>query len=111
MRVKMKVKIVRTSEQVKRCYVKVNEDITFIKICRKQGLLPKLAKIRLLIRSDSMKLKRKIARLIMEAEIQSKPLERRKLKREMIKICNQMKEDIGLILFMVNDLPFASKST
>ena len=26
-------------------------------------------------------------------------LERRKLKREMIKICHQMKEDIGLILF------------
>ena len=46
-----------------------------------------------------MKLKRKIARLIMEAELQSKHLGRRKLKREMIKICHQNEKDIGLILF------------
>ena len=45
-----------------------------------------------------MKLKRKIARLIMEAELQSKHLEPQKLKREMIKICHQMNQDIGLIL-------------
>ena len=83
------VKIVRTLEQVKRRYIKVNEDIKFIKTCKKEDLLPKFAKIRLSIRSGSMKLKRKIARLIMEAELQSKHLGRRKLKREMIKICHQ----------------------
>ena len=92
-------KIVTTLEQVKRRYAKVNEDINFIKICKKDDLLPKFAKIRLAIRSGSMKLKRKIARFIMEAELQSKHLERWKLKREMIKICHQMKEDVGLILF------------
>lgn len=43
-----------------------------------------------------MKLKRYNASLIMKAELQSKHLEKQKLKREMIKICHQM---IGLILF------------
>ena len=43
-----------------------------------------------------MKLKRQNASLIMKAELQSKHLEKQKLKREMIKICHQM---IGLILF------------
>ena len=65
------VKIVRTLEQVKRRYIKVNEDIKFIKTCKKEDLLPQFAKIRLSIRSGSMKLKRKTARLIMEAELQS----------------------------------------
>ena len=68
------VKIVRTLEQVKRCYAKVNEDINFIKIYKK-GFI-KFAKIRLAIRSGSMKLKRKIARFIMEPELQSRHLER-----------------------------------
>ena len=39
-----KVKIVRTLEQVKRRYAKVNEDIKFIKICKKEDLLPNFAK-------------------------------------------------------------------
>ena len=65
------VKTVRTLEQVKRRYVKVNEDIKSIKISKKEDLLLKFAKIRLSIRSGSMKLKRKTARLIMEAELQS----------------------------------------
>ena len=39
-----------------------------------------------------------MARLIMEVGLQSKNLERRELKREIIKICYQMKEDISLIL-------------
>ena len=38
------VKIVRTLEQVKRRYGKVNEDIKFIKICKKEDLLPNLLK-------------------------------------------------------------------
>ena len=50
------------------------------------------------MRSGNMKLKWKIACLIMEVELQSKHLERQKLKWEMIKICHQMKEDMGLIL-------------
>ena len=70
------VKIVRTLEQVKRRYAKVNEDIKFIKICKKEDLLPKFAKIQLSVRSGSMKLKRKIARLITKVELQSKDLER-----------------------------------
>ena len=94
-----KVKIVRTLEQVKRRYAKVNEDTKFIEICKKENLLPKFAKIRISFRSGSIKVKRKTARLIMETELQSKHLERRKLKQEMIKRCHQMTEDIGLILF------------
>ena len=39
------------------------------KICKKRGFISKVAKISLSIRSGSMKLKQKIARLIMEAEL------------------------------------------
>ena len=39
----------------------------------------------------------------MEAELQSRHLEPRKLKQEMIKICHQMKEDIGLILLSIEE--------
>ena len=87
-------KIVRTFGQVKRPFEKVKEDIRFIKICKKEDLWQKFAKIRLSISSGSMKLKWKFACLIMERE-----LEQQKLKREMIKIRHQMKEDIGLVLF------------
>ena len=73
--------------------------LDLLKSAKNEDLLPNFAKIRLSIRSGSMKLKLKIARLTMEVRLQSKHLERRKLKREMIKICHQMKEDIGLILF------------
>ena len=65
------VRIVGALEQVKWHCPKVNEDIRFIKICKKEDLLPKFVKIRLSIRSGSMKLKWKIACLIMEAELQS----------------------------------------
>ena len=92
-------KIVRTLEQVKRCYAKVNEDIKFIKICKNEDLLSKLAKIWLSVRSGSIKLKRTIACLIIEAELQNKHLEWQKLKQEMIKIRHHAKEDLGLRLF------------
>ena len=36
----------------------------------------------------------------MEAGLQSNQLQGRKLKREMITLCHQMKKDIGLILFI-----------
>ena len=85
------------SKRVKRRYAKVNKDIRFIKICKKEDLLPKFAKIRLSNRLGSKKLNPKIVRLIIEAALQSKNLERQKLKPEMI--WHQMMEDIGLILF------------
>ena len=64
------VNIVRALEQVKQRYAKVNKDIRFIKQnLQKRGFISKVAKISLSIRSGSMKLKQKIARLIMEAEL------------------------------------------
>ena len=48
------VKVVRLLKQVKRRYAKVNEDIKFIKICKKEDLLPNFAKIRLSVRSGGM---------------------------------------------------------
>ena len=49
--------------------------LNLLKSAKKEDIFPKFVKIRLSIRSGSMRLKRKIARLIMEAQLQSKHLE------------------------------------
>ena len=58
------VQIVRTLEHVQWHYAKVNEDIRFIKICKKEDLLPKFAKIQFSIRYVCMKLKQTITHFI-----------------------------------------------
>ena len=71
------------------------EDISYIKVCKKENLLPTFAKIRLSINNNN-KLRKKLTRTIMEAELQNKHVEKRKLKREIIKLCNQLKEKCWL---------------
>ena len=77
---------------------KLMKTLDLLKFAKKEDFSARFAKIRLSIRSGSMKVKRKTTCLKMEAESQSKHLERQKLKQEMIKICHQIKEHIGLIL-------------
>ena len=54
---------------------KLMKTLNLLKSAKKEDIFPKFVKIRLSIRSGSMRLKRKIARLIMEAQLQSKHLE------------------------------------
>ena len=63
--------------------MRLTADITFIKLCKVEEIVPTFAKVNLSIKSGSRKLKLRIARLVMESEIQSKHLEKKKLKEEL----------------------------
>ena len=62
-------------------YIEVTADTKFIKLCRVEKIIPTFAKVNLSLKSGSRKLKLRTARIVMESEIQSKHLERKKLKK------------------------------
>ena len=83
--------IVRSYESLKTKLMKVQAGIQFIKSCKKENLIPIFAKVNLAIKSDSRKLKLSLARL-MESEMENKHHEKKKLKKEIVAISNQLKE-------------------
>ena len=72
-------------------YSKVNQDINFIKTCRRENLIPTFAKVKIAIKINNDKLKQKLARVILDTELQQKHNQRRKVKREGIRLCNDIK--------------------
>ena len=92
------MKIVRTYESLKTKLMKVEADIRFIKSCKKDSLIPTFAKVKLAIKSGNWKLHLRIARIIMETEIQNKHQEKKNLKKEIASICIQLKSILGLFL-------------
>ena len=72
-------------------YSKVNQDINFIKTCRRENLIPTFAKVKIAIKINNDKLKQKLARVILDTELQQKHNQRRKVKREGIRLCNNIK--------------------
>ena len=57
-------------------------DIIYITSCKKEELIPTLAKINLVIKSGGFKIKKKIAKLVMETEIQDKQYHLRKIRKD-----------------------------
>ena len=57
-------------------------DIIYITSCKKEELIPTLAKINLVIKSGGFKIKKKIAKLVMETEIQDKQYHLRKILKD-----------------------------
>ena len=93
-------------------YIKVTADIKFIELCKVEKIIPKFAKVNWSIKSGGRKLKLRIARLVMESEIQSKHLEKKKLKKELQSICIQLKSVLGLFLYnaLLHKVSFAVKT-
>ena len=56
-------------------YMKVTADIKFIKLCKVKKIIPAFAKVNLSVKTGSRKFKLRIARLMIENEIQSKHVE------------------------------------
>ena len=52
--------------------MKLKADIIYTKSCKKEKLIPTFAKVNLALKSGGFKIKKKIAKLVMEAEIQDK---------------------------------------
>ena len=103
---------VRNYEKVKSKYMKVDQDIKFIKSCKKEHLVPTFAKVNLSVKSGSYKLKCKISKLIMQTELDNKHHEKRKLRKEIRSTGMKLKSTLGLILFnsLLHQLNIAIKS-
>ena len=59
-------KNVRLYEKLKTKSMKLKADITYIKSCKKEEVTPTFAKVNLSIKSGTYKLKKKIAKLVMD---------------------------------------------
>ena len=59
--------------------MKLKADIIYIKICKKEELIPTFAKVNLAIKNGDFKIKKKVAKLVMEIEIQDKQYHLRKI--------------------------------
>ena len=62
--------VVRKYEKLQSQWLKVRAGIKFIETCKSERLIPTFAKVKLAIKNAKHKLKSKIARLIMETELQ-----------------------------------------
>ena len=91
--------IVRSLENLKTKYIKVQADIKLIKSCKQENLIPTFANIKLSLKYNNNKLKKRIARIVMETEIQNKHREKKSFKKEIRQKCILLKSTLGIAVF------------
>ena len=74
--------VTRTLDDLKTRLIKREADIYFIKTCKRENIAPTFAKVKLSIKYGNKKLHSKIARLVMETELQAKHQTQKMIKRE-----------------------------
>ena len=90
------ISIVKTYERLKRQkYMKTQADIKFIKRGKLENLMPTFPKVNLSIKAGSYKLKSRIARNVMESEMQSKHREKKKLRQDIRSLNIQLKTSLN----------------
>ena len=90
---------VRSLDNLKTKYMKVQTDIKFIKICKQENLIPIFANVKLPLKHNNNKLKKRIARIVMETEIQNKHREKKSFKKEIRQKCILLKSTLGIVVF------------
>ena len=70
-----------------------------MKTCNREDLIPTFTKANVAIKHGTQKLKMKIARVVMETEMQSKRYQKRKIKKQIGDIKFQLKSSLTLILY------------
>ena len=93
------IKALRDFEQKKAKFEKLVADIAFIKLCKKEQLIPSFAKVNVSIRNGTDKVKRKIARLMMETELKNKHREKRKLRKDIRGINGLLSTSLSVIVY------------
>ena len=68
-------------KNLKTKYVKAQAHIKFIKHCKSENIIPTFAKVNVSLKHSNHKLKSRIAKTVMEAELQNKHCEKKKLKK------------------------------
>ena len=79
--------------------MKLKADIIYIKLCKKEELILTFAKVNSAIKSGGFKIKKKIAKLVMEAEIQDKQSHLRKIRNDIRSLAITLKSTFGVVLF------------
>ena len=79
--------------------MKIQEDITFIKKCKLENIIHTFAKVKLSIKSGNTKLHKRIARIVMETELQNKHQQKKKIKKEISSISFQLKNILSLYVY------------
>ena len=77
---------------------KIKLDINFIQKC-KQDLIPTFATVHLVIKLGTIRLKKKITRTIMDAELQNKHTEKRKLKKKVLEVTSNLRRKVTVIIY------------
>ena len=90
--------IVRSLENLKTKYMKVQADIKLIKSCKQENLIPTFANIKLSLKFNNNKLKKRVARIVMETEIQNEHHEKKSSKKEIRQKCIY-KSTLGIAVF------------
>ena len=105
------LKVVRKYEKLQSQLLKVRADIKFIKTCKSERLIPTFANVKLAIKNAKHKLKSKIARLIMETELQSKHNQKRKIENEFRSVSITLKSSLSVIFYncLIYQINIASK--
>ena len=79
--------------------MKVKTDIVYLKRCKQEELNPSFCQVNLAIQRGSQKLKSKIAKLVLETELQNKHELKRKIKDEICQLENTISRHINFITF------------
>ena len=104
--------IVKSYESLKTKLMKVQAGIKFIKSCKKENLIPTFAKVNLAIKNGGRNLKLWLGIIIMESEMRNKHHAKKKLKKEILAVSDQLKGVLGLFLYnaLVHKIELAVKS-
>ena len=78
---------------------KLKTKVLYIKSSKKEDLIPTFAKVNLSKKSGGYKLKKKVAKLVMDTKLQDKHYQIRKIRMEIRSIAISLKLSIRLILF------------
>ena len=79
--------------------MKVQTDIKFIKVCKQKNLIPTFENVKLSLKHNNNKLKKRIAGIVMVTEIQNKHREKKSLKKEIRQKCILLKSTLGVVVF------------
>ena len=89
----------RSLEDNKSGSMKIEANVSFIKTCKTEQLIPTFAKVKLSINNVNRKLQCKMFKLVMEAELKDKHNSKKKLKDIIRKLTFVVKRKASFILF------------
>ena len=91
---------------------KIKLDISLIKKWKQEDLIPTFATVHLAIKHGTIRLKKKIARIIIDAELQNKHTEKSKLKKKILEVTGKLRRKVTVIIYtpILHQMNKATKS-